>query len=110
MNRCWGPNFETAERYFKRRAQVLKRIYINRATCAKNKETGAFEPAICVKTSKGVVQGHEVTVEGYLRFIQHDGVVKSAGGATVYAETKSPVRVRLINPVGVGNDTITDIE
>lgn len=72
---------------------MIKRIYMNRHTIGRNRRTGSFAPAICVKTSKGVVVGHDVQVDGPSRISQQAGLSPLAGGVTVWITTHAPVRV-----------------
>lgn len=72
---------------------MIKRIYMDRSTIARNKKEKVFEPAVCVKTSKSVVRGHEVQIDGFSRVIQQEDPNPAAGGATVWIATTAPIRV-----------------
>ncbi len=85
---------------------MLKRIYMDRATIARNKKAGVFDPAICIKTSKGVCRGHKAVIQGASRIHQAEDPNPLAGGATVWIETTAPVKVLR---EGVPNETIRHI-
>lgn len=72
---------------------MIKRIYMDRQTIRRNKETGEFNPAICVRTSQGVTRGHDVLIEGRSQVHQLEKPNPLAGGATVWIQTNSPVRI-----------------
>ncbi len=85
----------------------IKRIYMDRSTLARNKKTGVFDAAICVRISNRVLRGHDVYIEGHSQVKQLEVPNLLAGGATVWIETNSPVRI--IRHKEEGNEEYTQL-
>lgn len=72
---------------------MLKRIYMDRATIARNKKEGRFDPAICVRTTQGTHRGHDIIIDGLSRVLQMEEPNPLAAGATVWIQTTARVSI-----------------
>jgi len=71
---------------------VLTRIHVNQHVIKANRKTGANDPVLTVKTSKGNTYAHTVTIDGPSTVVYQPESPLSCG-ATVWVQTTSPVRI-----------------
>jgi hypothetical protein len=70
---------------------LIKRIHVDQARIKHNAKTGEDLPVLTVQAQGGPYKGHEIQVDGPMRFV-YDGRTLSCG-AKVWAETEAQVTV-----------------
>ena len=73
------------------RKGTIKRIHVNQANLRANRKDAGTRPVFSVRTSKGVVWGHEVDIRGTSKLIHPDKPLSC--GARIWIETRAEVRV-----------------
>lgn len=71
---------------------VLRRIHVNQHIIRRNRETGAREPVITVKSSRGNQYASQVTIHGPSKVVYRPDKPLSCG-ATVWVETESDIEL-----------------
>lgn len=77
---------------------MLTRIHVNQHVIKANRTTQNKKPVISVKTSKKTRYAHEVEIDGPAKVIYSPDKPLSCG-ATVWVETRSPVKIKGKNVV-----------
>lgn len=72
-------------------AGTVKRVHVDRQILARNRKSGANEPAYTIQTSKGSIKVRRV--RGYFLFDQD--MKQLSCGARMYGETKGEVKYEL---------------
>jgi hypothetical protein len=71
---------------------ALTRIHVNQHVVRRNQKTGATDPVLTVKTSRGNAYAHTVAIHGPSRVV-YAPCKPLACGARVWVETTAPVEL-----------------